>query len=391
MKLPSDYTQGYENARAINPQIADNYVAHTMVGDPDADALIAELAPLGAAASSRLITAAMTMKDMDALLNAPPILMDFFEKAARPPEWVDLDAFNPGIRMFHRNSRLVLGAFVGGVLIEGFSTNISKSFNTTGRLRDQGVRRLQQNNRHMLEIFMPHGLAIDGDGWRLSLRVRLVHAQVRYLLNNSDDWDTDAWGIPLSSAHMGYSITAFSARLLQHMKSLGAIFNDEERESFMAVWRYTGHLMGIPDTILYRKEDDALELYRIGRMCEPPPDFHSVAMANSLINSAPLVVGITDPPARRRLAKYVYGVSRAMIGSQLADELMYPRSPTIGVLPWFRLLNRYHRFLERRFPKFSKVNDFTNFTGMLEASTFDEAGISYRMPDHPHAERSNRY
>ena len=391
MKIPSDYLQGHEKARALNPKLADAYIAHTMIGDPEADSLIEELAPLGQEKSNRLIRSAMNMKELTALIDAPPLLLDFFEKAARPPEWVDLKAFQPGIRMFHRNSRLILGAFVGAVLIEGFSTSISKSFNTTGRLRDQGVRRLRQNNRHMIEIFLPHGLAIDGDGWRLSIRVRLVHAQVRYLLKNSDDWDTEAWGVPLSSAHMGYSITAFSARLLQHLKSLGAVFNEEERESFMAVWRYTGHLMGIPDTILYQDEEDALELYKIGRMCEPPPDFHSIAMANALVNSAPLIVGITDPPARRQLVKYVYSVSRALIGKQLADELSYPSSPTFGVLPWFRMQNRYYRLMEKYFPKFSQVTNFTNFTGLLEASAFDEEGISYRLPDHAHAEESSPY
>ena len=391
MKIPSDYVQGHAEARLVNAELADNYVAHTMIGDPDADALIEALSPFGQRESSRFINAAMTMKNMSVLLDAPPILMEFFEKAARPPEWVDLNAFDAGIRMFHRNSRLVLGAFVGGVLVEGFSTSIGKSFNTTGRLREQGVRRLRQNNRHMIEIFMPHGLAIDGDGWRLSVRVRLIHAQVRHLLNNSDDWDTEAWGVPLSSAHMGYSITAFSARLVQHMKSLGAIFNDAEKESFLAVWRYTGHLMGIPEAILFQNEEDAFELYRIGRMCEPPPDWHSIAMANALVNSAPLVVGITDPVERRHLSKYVYSVSRAMIGKKLADELKYPPSPTFGVLSWFRLQSRYYRLVERYFPRLSHVNNFTNFTGLLEASAFDEAGISYRLPDHAHAEESSRY
>ena len=391
MRIPSDYVQGHATARTVNADLADNYVAHTMIGDPDADALIEALAPFGQADSSRFINAAMTMKDMSSLLDAPPILMDFFEKAARPPEWADLDAFDPGIRMFHRNSRLILGAFVGGVLVEGFSTNIGRSFNITGRLRENGVRRLKQNNRHMIEIFMPHGLAIDGDGWRLSVRVRLVHAQVRRLLNDSEDWDTEAWGIPLSAAHMGYSITAFSARLLQHMKSLGAVFDDEEAESFLAVWRYTGHLMGIPDAILFEQGKDALELYEIGRICEPPPDWDSIIMANGLVNSAPLVVGITEPAERRHLAKYVYSVSRAMIGNQLADELRYPKSLTFGVLSWFRLQSRYYRFIEQRFPQLSRVNNFTNFTGLLEASAFDEAGISYRLPDHPYAERSSQY
>ena len=53
------------------------------------------------------------------------------------------------------------------------------------------------------------------------------------------------------------------------MKTLGASYNDEEYASFMAVWRYSGHLMGIPETILFHDADDALKLYEIGLMCEP--------------------------------------------------------------------------------------------------------------------------
>ena len=393
-EIPSDYIAGYERARAVNAELADKYVAHTLIGDPEADALIEELAPLGQLQSSRLINAAMTMKDMEALIDAPPILMDFFEKAARPPDWVDLDEFDPGVRMFHRNSQLVLGAFVGGVLVEGFSTNISKSFFITGRLRDQGVRRLQQNNRHIIEIFFPNGLAIDSDGWRLSVRIRLVHAQVRRLLGNSGEWDTEAWGVPLSSAHMGYSVAAFSARLIRHMKSLGAVFDEEERKSFMAVWRYTGYLMGIPETILYQNEAEALQLFEIARMCEPAPDFESIAMANALVNSAPLVIGIDDWQERRKLAKYVYSISRPLIGNRLADDLMYPWSPTMGVLAWFRLQNYFHKLVEEFLPlllnRASSAN-FKNFTSLLQAATYDEAGISYRLPDHVYAEESGDY
>ena len=200
----------------------------------------------------RLIQAAMNQDDAG-LRDAPQSLLAFFESCEKQPDWLDFSAFGPGIRMFHRNSKLVLGAMVGGTLVEGFSTNIAKSFFITGRIRDQGVRRLKQNNRHMVEIFIPGGLRRDGDGWKLSVRVRLVHAMVRRLLSESDEWDHESWGTPISSAHVGFAITAFSARLLKHLKSLGAKFNDEERESFMQVWRYSGYLMGIPEAILFRE------------------------------------------------------------------------------------------------------------------------------------------
>ena len=73
------------------------------------------------------------------------------------------------------------------------------------------------------------------------------------------------------------------------MKTLGGVFSDEERESFMAVWRYSGHLMGIPETILFRDEEEVLKLYDIGSMCEPDAPIESVVMAHSLVNSAPLI------------------------------------------------------------------------------------------------------
>ena len=154
------------------------------------------------------------------------------------------------------------------------------------------------------------------------MRIRLVHAQIRRLLGNSDEWDHEAWGLPISSAHLGYAITSFLAGLLDHMKRLGAEYTDEERNSFMSIWRYAGHVMGIPSSILFRDEEDARHLHRIGSICEPPPSVESIVMANALINSAPLVIGVTDPSERRKMASYVYKVSRALIGDTLADQLM---------------------------------------------------------------------
>ena len=391
MDIPSDYADGYEDARTVDPDLAYNYVSHAMIGDPEADAAVDELTSLEPEEAANYIRIALDASDRDSLRGAPSALTHLIEGLESPPEWVDFSAFNPGIRLFHRNSRLVLGAFVGGVLVEGFSTSISKSFFITGRLREQGVRRLKQNNRHMIELFIPGGLERGGDGWKLSLRVRLVHAQIRRLLNQSDEWDAGAWGVPLSSANMGFAITAFSARLLKHLQSLGAKFDDEERQSFIAVWRYAGYLMGIPESILMRDEDEALRLFEIGRTCEPEPGVESIAMANSLIQSAPLVIGIEESAARQNLVKYVYSVSRALIGNDLADQLHYPKTSTFGVLAWFRMQERYHGILDRAFRGRAQSSNFSRFTSLLEASLFDEYGVSYRLPDHLYAEESGRW
>ena len=388
-EIPGAYLENYPKARAVDPERAANYVAHTTIGDPLADAMIVDLEELGVERSTKLLQHCMAGKGGEAFRSAPASVREFFEHCAEPPAWLDLSEFLPGCRMFHRNVPLVLAGMVGGVLVEGFSTNIAKSFFITGRLRDQGVRRLKQNNRHMLEIFMPGGMDVYNDGWAHSVRVRLVHAKVRYLLAQSDDWNEDELGAPISAAHVGFAIVAFSARSLDYLKKLGASFNKEESRSFMAVWRYSGYLMGIPETILYHDMEDALEIYRIGRLCEPPPSMESIALASSLLNSAPLVAGVTETDKRQMLAGDIARVSRALVGKELADELMIPESATFGILWKIRMLSRIKRLTEKLNPRYSRpVEDITR---ILDISMYDEEGISYRLPDNPYADLSSKW
>ena len=391
MQTPADYASGYEKARAVDPELADRYIAHTVIGDPEAEAVAAYLGVLPVQGSVQLMREGMEHPEGSELLERHPLVRDFFLSASVAPDWLDTDALQPAYRMFHRNTRLVLSAMVGGVLVEGFSTNISKPFYITGRLRDSGVRRLRQNNRHMVEIFLPGGLDRQGEGWKLSVRIRLIHARIRNLLKRSDDWDTAAWGRPISAAHLAFALAAFSARLLKHLKALGGVYNDDERASFMSVWRYSGYLMGIPESVLYRDEADALRIFEVGRLCEPPVDFESIVMAHTLANAAAQVVGITDRVERRQLTEYVYKVSRAMIGNELADALKYPPSSTFGVLPLFRLQARYSRIISRIWTGHATHSNFARFTDLFTASQYDEEGIGYHLPNHHYAERSRRY
>ena len=387
MNIPTAYLPGYEKARLVDSGAADNYVTHTTIGDPVMDALLDELQGLSQGKTHRFIRAGMD-ENHAILREAPQAVRDFFVDAPEPePEWLDYSAFRPGIRAFQRNSVLVLSAFVTGVLIDGFSTLISKSFVQTGRIFDNGVWRLKQNNRHQLEIFWPGGLERQGEGWKLSVRIRFVHAQVRRLLALTEEWEHDAWGVPISAAHLGYAISCFAARTVKHSEALGAHYSPEERASFHAVWRYSGYLMGIPETILFTDESHALRLYGIGSLCEPPPTSEAIIMTNALINSAPLVAGIEETEARRKLVKgVIYPVSRALIGNDLANQLKFPANRLPFALFWFRLDQRIQRLKARL-----RNEAPQGFATLLEASAYDDAGVSYRLPDHAHAERSGRW
>ena len=325
--------------------------------------------------------------DNDGLRSAPRLLRDFFHnEAVREPSWLDRDALHSGIRAFQKNSIDILASVVAGSLVKGFSTTISKSFVLTGRVLEKGVRRLKQNNRHQLEIFLPGGLDREGEGWKLSVRIRFVHGRVRRLLSKSQDWNLGEWGTPINAANLGFAAASFSALTVKYSEKLGVNWSTEERRGFHAVWRYAAFLMGIPDSILFKDEDEALELIRIGTQCEPPPTEDSIVMANTLLNSAPLVAGITDPDEREKLVtNVIYPVSRSLVGKDLSNQLQFPLT---GGVPFPLLAYR----LERCFSKLKERLGFANsgaFMELFKISAYDDAGISYRLPDRIESDRAS--
>ncbi len=377
---PSAYVEGYAKARRHDQAMADNYVKHTTIGDPGLDPVMEELSSLPPHDLHRFIGAGIEGRD-EVLSNAPKALRDFFESLEEPP-WLNYEDFRPGVRAFHANVNLMLVAFVTGVLVEGFSTLIAKSFNITGRVATT-KRRLQQNNRHMMDIFFPGGLQRHGDGWKLSTRIRFVHTRIRNLLAKSDDWNHEAWGMPVSAAHLGFAISVFSKRLVEYSLLVGAALNKEEQESVIKVWRYAGYLMGIPETILYTTSQEAGKIYKIGYMCEPPPDADSIGVANMLINAIPSVADIDDPVEREKLTDLAYRLSRALIGNRLADQFEFPKTSTLGALWIYRMKQRLHRMLTNK-----QVLRSDNFSQLLQISVYDDEGLSYKMPNHVHTSKS---
>ena len=265
IQIPSAYIEGYERARRHDQVAADKYIRHTVIGDPVLDSVMEELSSLHPAELHRFIKAGIEQEG-DVLRAAPQVLRDFFERVESDvPAWVDYATFRPGRRAFFKNMNNMLIAYAVGSAVEGFATLVSKSFSMTGRVSGLGPgaeRRLRQNNLHMIEVYYPGGLHREGDGWKISLRIRFIHARVRRLLADSGLWDYDAWGAPLSAAHIGgIALFTFSIRQFEHAISMGSVIDQEQRDSIVKIWRYAGYLLGVPESILFTDEEDARRTY----------------------------------------------------------------------------------------------------------------------------------
>lgn len=382
-KIPTAYRAGYERAKALgrdlaDPGLVDRYLVHTGVGDPVADAAIASLENLDAESVHRFIEAGME-RDREALARAPAPLRAFFERI-EAPEWFDPAAALPGCRAFHSWSDLFIPAFFV-VTVQNAATLISKAFYRTGRVTtEHGLRRIRQNTRHFIEIMLPGALDRDGEGWKLSVRIRLVHARVRRMLRDSGDWDEADFGAPLSGAHLGLASANFSATMLQQATRLGARLGAEERSGFMQIWRYASHLIGTPDDLLFEGDEARTrEFQRVATLLEPSPGEESAVIANALVRALPEVARMTEPREKQAFIANAFRVSRALLGPDLSDRLGFPRSPTWGLLRWLRWKREVHAGLHRMFPRLASRWRGSNFVFLLDAASIPD--LSYRLPD----------
>ena len=379
MQVPSFYVDGYKKATAVDPVLADAYIRNTLVGDPLADAAMAALADFSQADSHRLIEAGMN-GDEEKLREAPDALRVFFRELDRPPPFeYDPKKAAVGARAFYKYSDLFFVGLVLDSLVTGLSEDLAKAFYITGRTAGN-LRRVRQNTRQLVEITLPGGMDRQGDGWKLTVRIRMIHAQVRRMLLDSDEWDVPSEGLPLHMAHMALASTGFSAILLESARKMGVPLTEEESEGFMHIWHYVTWLLGVPEELLYRTEKEALHVRKIAHLCERPPGEMAAEVAHGYIGTVPELLGIAKPAKQKRLFKALYRTSRALIGNELADTLQFPKQSTAGALAFVRL-QRKAKILYSKVMPGARSHDFNNFAGVLQRSVYDDTGISYRMPD----------
>jgi len=264
--IPVGYRQGYLEAVKVDPALAMGYVTHTMTGDPILEKALDSLEGLKPALAQEYIRRGMEQEAE--FSEAPEELQNFFQHLDREGGFeFDPQRAAPGIRAFHKSSDLFYAAMALDALLTGFTELLSRSFAITGRTAGN-LRRLQQNARHVAEVTLPGGMARHGDGWKLSIRIRIIHAQVRRLLLASDEWDVPYEGLPLHMSHMGLGATGFSAMAFGGVEKLGVRLTEEERDGYMHIWCYVAWLMGVPDDILYHSEKEALHFRKMAKLVE---------------------------------------------------------------------------------------------------------------------------
>ena len=310
-------------------------------GDPLADA-VADRIAADPTAMGALHRALSGTPEGRANGSFPPELNALFASVAKLPAGVHLDAIARGGRLFFRTGAaggLALGA---GSLVGGYaSPDGNKPLIRTRRLLDDVPRRLAETASFVFAVHSPGGILPGGEGWRLALHVRVMHAVVRRRLRLDPTWEP-AWGLPLNQHDLGGTLLLFSIVWVEAVRRLGWQVTRAEAEDHLALWRVAGRWMGVDEALLPVNEADALASSALIAATERAPDDDARRLVRALLASGP------SGGARPVRVAFAEAIVRHVQGPALADPLGLRDGPARHLIPLVTLPNGPLSYLGRR-------------------------------------------
>lgn len=315
-----------EAARARFGDRVDRLGAHLLQGDPAADDVIAAMATLPKGEGWRLFERGLRGERIP---GAPTELRHLIESAADVPAWVDWQTTDRGGEVLLRTG--ILGGMVLGArsLVLGYTTPAgNKPLVFSGRLKEQAGRRLNETARFVQAVARAGGMRPFADGWQITLKVRLIHAQVRSMILASGRWRGDEWGVPVNQHDMAATTLLFSSVMLDGLRKLGVRIERDEAEDYMHLWRWVGRVMGVDAGILPASEMEAHRLAELIAATQADPDQDSRDLTRALFDSGKIAAKtpreLRDAERRTRVGEMI---CRELIGDELADKLGVPSRP----------------------------------------------------------------
>lgn len=299
------------------------------MGDPLADAVVAMYKEFPPGQGRKLLDQALE-QGIESIENPPQALVDLFNQVDHEPVWLDQKKLKLACDVSRRvglSGELVLRnlSLMGGYI----SAAAAKPLAFTGQLDRMTPRRLVETSKFWMDVTTVGGLARDQEGFKSAIRVRMMHAQVRAMLVNSEKWNEE-WGHPLNQWDSMATILEFSSIFLTGLRMLGFIFTKKEREAVIHLWRYIGFLLGVDERILPANEADSMRAIYHAFATAGKSDEDSRLLGQSLGDS-PLQQA-SDDWLSQQTAKieriFRIGYSRYMLGDRACDDLGLPRTAT---------------------------------------------------------------
>jgi hypothetical protein len=288
--------------------------------DPPADAVIEAVAALsGHVAVGRLM--AWLGKPADQNLDAlPGVVQDFFRENARLPAFADEEKMRRGLTFFQKREGPI-GLMLGFLSLPYtyLGANGVQVLMLSGRMLGDTRKRLEETGEFLFGLMNERAWK-TGDAFVRCLKVRLIHAAVRWFTAQSGRYDP-AWGAPVNQEDMAGTNLTFSWIVIRGLRRANLAPTEEEAGDYLHLWNVVGALNGVHETLLPQNLREAFLLDKAiaQRQFQPSPEGRALTKA--------LLRAIEDLIPSFTLKALPAAQMRFLLGDEYADALGIPEVP----------------------------------------------------------------
>ena len=281
-----------------------------------------------------------TAADLDAMFPG----FGFLAGAGDLPVWADKKLISAGQAFFAQHAQDIMTLL--GLLSLPYCYTAADGamvLYLSEKIRNQTTKRLYDTAVFVWDVMAPEAFFKGGSAFSDILRIRLVHAAVRFYTLQSGTWD-EKLGIPINQEDMAGTNLSFSLIVVRGLRKLGVQISNPQQIAFLHLWKVVGSLSGLDEDLLPENGKMAIQLDLAIKKRQFRSSTHGQELTKSLIQH------ILKVNRRKVSSNDILGLMRHLLGTEVADMLKVPGPE----LPKYKLtLLRAMKFFE----SFSREGD----------------------------------
>ncbi len=290
--------------------------------DPPADVLIRAVTEAGGHAALGQLMRWLGQPSNASLDGQPEVVRLFFTENAVLPAFADWEKMRRGLQFFKKREgaiALMLGFLSLPYTYLGY--NGVQVLMRSGRMLGDTRKRLEETGEFMFGLMNERAWP-GGDAFVRCLKVRLIHAVVRwYTLNAGEAWDAPRLGQPVNQEDMAGTNLTFSWLVIKGLRRANLAPTEAEADDFLHLWNVIGFLNGVAEALLPQNLREAFVLDKAIARRQFRASDEGRALTKSLLRA------IEDFIPTLSLKALPAAQMRFLLGDEHADWLGIPAVP----------------------------------------------------------------
>jgi len=322
------------------------------VGDPVPDSIIAALAEDGHLPEVNEILQQLMQNYQPIPEELPDHIEFWLRDTAHLPAGVDRERLKKASELFVEHGLAISLILSTSSLVECFAAKKGvKVLTCSYRIGHSTYHRIAETSQFVLLVMAPDGLFEGGSGIPAVQKVRLMHAAIRYLIEEKGDWSRETLGVPICQEDLLGTLITFTHIVIRDLRRLGASVSDEEAEDYLYFWRVVGEMMGIRPDVIPRTLAEAAECATAIQRRHWGPSPEGIEVTRALLEmQAELIPG-------EALDGIMAALIRELVGDEVADWLQIPRSRWETVVRHKQKIGRFLDLLDRKAGRVADLAD----------------------------------